>query len=191
MIHTQALEMGERGLKFPYSSPTIMPKVAKKSIASANGELSGTSGKRDINTPSLSEGICRDELGDLLDVGGAGELEDHGAQAGEHQLKLTVQVEVAGSLDGEGLDLAVGQGGEVLLLAGEALDIDRYHPLVGKDHVVPHGGVGANHQLAGSEEIQNILFLGVLVQAELDDGFVVEVDHGDSPLGFKIRFRSW
>ena len=95
---------------------------------------------------------------------------------------------MAGSLDGEGLDLAVWQGGEVLLLAGEALDIDRYHPLVGKDHVVPHGGVGANHQLAGSEEIQNILFLGVLVQAELDDGFVVEVDHGDSPLGFKIEF---
>ena len=183
--------MGERGLKFPYSSPTIMPKVTIKSIASANGELSGTSGKRDINTPSLSEGICCDELGDLLNVGGAGELEDHGAQAGEHQLKLTVQVEVAGSLDGEGLDLAVWQGGEVLLLAGEALDIDRYHPLVGKDHVVPHGGVGANHQLAGSEEIQNILVLGVLVQAELDDGFVVEVDHGDSPLGFKIRFRSW
>ena len=146
-----------------------MPKVAKKSIASANGELSGTSGKRDINTPSSSEGICRDDLGDLLNVGGAGELEDHGAQAGKHQLKLAVQVEVAGSLDGEGLDLAVWQGGEVLLLAGEALDIDRYHPLVGKDHVVPHGGVGADHPLTGSKELQNVFLLGSFVQAELDD----------------------
>lgn len=165
-----------------------MPKVAKKSIASANGELSGTSGKRDINTPSSSEGICRDDLGDLLDVGGAGELEDHGAQAGKHQLKFAVQVEVAGSLDGEGLDLAVWQGSKVLLLAGEALDIDGDYPLVGEHHIIPHRGVGAHHLLAGSEEIQNILFFGVLVQAELDDGFVVEVDHGDSPLGFKIEF---
>ena len=95
---------------------------------------------------------------------------------------------MAGSLDGEGLDLAVWQGGEVLLLAGEALDIDGDHPLVGKDHVVPHGGVGADHPLTGSKELQNVFLLGSFVQAELDDGFVVEVDHGDSPLGFKIEF---
>ena len=126
------------------------------------------------------EGVRGDELGDLLDVGGAGELEDHGAQTGEHQLQLAVQVEVAGGLDGEGLNLAVGQGGEVLLLAGEPLDVDGDHPLVGEHHIVPHGGVGAHHLLAGGEELQNVFLLGVLVQTELDNGFVGEVDHGDS-----------
>lgn len=103
-------------------------------------------------------------------------------------MQLAVQVEVAGSLDGEGLDLAVGQGGEVLLLAGEALDVDGDHPLVGEHHIVPHGGVGAHHLLAGSEELQDVLLLGALVHAEFDDGFVVEVDHSDSPLGSKFKF---
>ena len=103
-------------------------------------------------------------------------------------MQLAVQVEVAGGLDGEGLDLAVGQGGKVLLLAGEALDVDGDHLLVGEYHIVPHGGVGAHHLLPGSKKLQNVLLLGVLVQAELDDGFVREVDHGDSPLGFKIEF---
>ena len=134
------------------------------------------------------EGVRGDELGDLLDVGGAGELEDYGAQTGEHQLQLAVQVEVAGGLDGEGLDLAVGQGSEVLLFAGETLDVDGDHPLVGEYYIVPHGGVGAHHLLPGSKKLQNVLLLGILVQAELDDGFVREVDHGDSPLGFKIEF---
>ena len=36
--------------------------------------------------------------------------------------------------------------------------------------------------LAGGQELQNVLLLGVLVHAELDNGFVVEVDHGMSPL---------
>ena len=95
---------------------------------------------------------------------------------------------MAGGLDGEGLDLAVGQGSEVLLFAGEALDVDGDYPLVGEHHIVPHGGVGAHHLLAGGQELQNVLLLGVLVQAELDNGFVVEVDHGDSPLWFMVEF---
>lgn len=109
------------------------------------------------------EGVRGDELGDLLDVGGAGELEDYGAQTGEHQLQLAVQVEVAGGLDGEGLDLAVGQGSEVLLFAGETLDVDGDHPLVGEYYIVPHGGVGAHHLLSGSEEFQNVLLFGIFV----------------------------
>jgi methylglutaconyl-CoA hydratase len=76
------------------------------------------------------EDVVGDQLAEAPDVGTALELEAHVAHAAEPQVELGVEVEVAGRLDGERLDLAVRQRGEVALLAGHPLHVHGDEPLV-------------------------------------------------------------
>jgi len=52
-----------------------------------------------------------------------------------------VKIEMIGRLNGERLDLAVGQRGEVTLLAGHPLNVDGREVLVGEDDEVAPGGL--------------------------------------------------
>ena len=74
--------------------------------------------------PTCLQNVISDDLSKNLDIHRACELKPDLAEPAEPHLKFTVPVEPAGGLDGPCLDLGVGQGRVVGLLAREALDVD-------------------------------------------------------------------
>lgn len=125
------------------------------------------------------EDVHGDHLADLSDVCLSDEFQFDLAKAGEPQLQFTVQIQHTGAFDGVSLDLAVGQGSEVLLLAGETLDVDNDDPLIGEDHAVTDGLVGANDLLAGDEHGHDHVGIGgEIYRLQLQEICVLEIDHG-------------
>ena len=111
------------------------------------------------------------------------QLEADGAQAGEPQLELAVQIGQAGRLDGVSLDAAVGQDGEGFLHPCDPLHVDGDDPAGGKDHAVPDALEGLDDLLAGAEQrLDHPFELGVADGAQLEISGVFKVDHGATPL---------
>ena len=119
-----------------------------------------------------------DHLANLCNVGIGGEFQLDLAEAGEPDLQLAVQIQDTGGLDGVGLNFAVGQGSEVLFLAGDALNIDCNDALVGEDNTVTDGLIGADDLLAGDKHGGDGGSKDVVVDGlELQKISVFEVEH--------------
>lgn len=120
-------------------------------------------------SPRLSQkGVLPDGLSNGAHVGAAGELEMHAAHTGEVHFQLAVQIEDPGGLDGKDGDLAVGHGGEVAALSRHALNIAGDHALIGENNKVANGGIGADHRLAGDQQLVHKPCAAAIVGCQLE-----------------------
>ena len=120
-----------------------------------------------------------DHAADAGDIGAGDEFQLDAAEAGEPKLQLAVQIDHAGGLHGEGLNLAVGHGSEIHLLAGDALDVDDEDALVGEHNAVTNAFERGSDLLFFNEHAGNaICKLGVVDGLELQVFRVFKVDHG-------------
>ena len=69
------------------------------------------------------QSVGRNNRLNLRDVALGGKFKLHLAKAGKPQLQFAVHIQHPGSFNAESGDIAVRQGGEVLLFAGDALDV--------------------------------------------------------------------
>ena len=127
----------------------------------------------------LRKCVGGDDLADILYVGGSGELELDLSNSGHIDLKLCIKIEYACGLKGEAGDLAVGNGGEVLLLTGNTLNIDGDYSLGGENYAVSYALVCADYTLTVNEEILYHVSEGgggYFFQS-CKKAFAVEIDH--------------
>ena len=99
------------------------------------------------------------------------------AQPRKPQLQFAVHIQHPRSLHAESGDLAIGQRGEVLLFAGDALDVDSNDPLVGEHHPVPHGFVGADDVFPGYQQGLDQRNQAVVL-LHFDETCILKINHG-------------
>ena len=123
-----------------------------------------------------------DHLADVGNVCRTDKLQLDASHTGEPQLQLAVQIKGTCGFYGKCLDLAIGQGSEVFLFAGDTLDVDGDDSQIGKDNTVAKALVRGNDFLSAHQDGRDRLFKSIVIDGtELHKRSVIKINQGNLP----------
>lgn len=90
------------------------------------------------------QNVLADAPAQSRNIGFLGKLKFYFAQSTEPEFQLAVEVECAGSFQGEGLNFAVWQGSKIFFLSCQTLNVNSNDALVGKYQPITDALVAGN-----------------------------------------------